>query len=166
VLFLIFPQRIHDLGRLLLSTEIRTAQTYWHVRSPGPNITRIYPEIYAGKVVGMLWSLLAEQQTWFGNAPYFSYGIQLMPITAISEQRDTPAWVKEMLPLFNESCAMSPTCESEGWSVLVITSQATIGEWKAAWKALNSLNSDVFDGAGGNGHSRSNTLWYIATRPA
>jgi hypothetical protein len=28
-----------------------------------------------------------------------------MPLTVASEQRDSVGWVKEMLPLFSESCA-------------------------------------------------------------
>ena len=157
--------RVRDMGRLLLATEIRTAKTYWHVRAAGPNVTRIYPEVYASKVVGMLWSMLAQEQTWFGNEPYKSYGIQLMPLTPVSEQRDSPAWIQEMLPLFNASCALSAACEDDGWSVLVLASQATAGDWRGAWRGAARLDDSVFDAAGGNGHSRTNTLWYIATRP-
>lgn len=32
---------------------------------------------YQSKVVGMLWSMLAQEQTWFGNEPWKSYGIQV-----------------------------------------------------------------------------------------
>lgn len=59
-------QRIRDLGRLLCATELRSAKTYWHVQSNDPAVTRVYPEIYTPKVVGMLWSMLAQEQTWFG----------------------------------------------------------------------------------------------------
>ncbi len=31
-----------------------------------------------------------------------------MPITPLSEQRDTAGWVSEMLPLFSASCATTP----------------------------------------------------------
>lgn len=55
--------RLRDMGRLLLATEIRSAKTYWHVQSPGaPGVSRIYPEVYTPKVVGMLWSMLAQEQ--------------------------------------------------------------------------------------------------------
>lgn len=114
------------MGRLLLATELRTAKTYWHVRASGPGVTRIYPEIYASKVVGMLWSMLAQEQTWFGNAPFLAYGIQLMPFTPVAEQRDSPDWVREMLPLFNASCATNPMCETDGWSILIYACQVVI----------------------------------------
>lgn len=153
------------MGRLLLATELRSAKTYWHVQKPGPNVTRIYPAIYSPRVVGMLWSMLAQEQTWFGAEPFKSYGIQLMPLTPVAEQRDTVEWVTEMLPLFNASCAENAVCEKDGWSVLVHASNAVIGNWRPAWSAIQRLNDSVFLTAGGNGHSRANTLWYIATRP-
>ena len=158
-------QRIRDMGRLLMATEVRTAKTYWHVQADNPETTRIYPEAYESKVVGMMWSLMAQEQTWFGNESYKSYGIQVMPLTPISELRDSPAWVKEMLPLFNASCISDTKCEDDGWSVLVLAMQATVGLWRDAWKSAMRLSDDVFEAAGGNGHSRSNTLWYIASRP-
>jgi hypothetical protein len=88
----------------------------------------------------------------------------LLPLTVASELRDDPKWVAEMLPVFKASCDSNPICESEGWSILIYTCQATLGQWKEAWTNMNAINDTVFDHAGGNGHSRSNTLWYIATR--
>jgi endo-1,3(4)-beta-glucanase len=157
-------KRIRDMGRLLLATEIRSANTYWHVSSK-KNVNRIYPEVFKPKIVGMMWSMLAQQQTWFGNQPWKSYGIQLMPLTVASEQRDNATWVKEMLPLFNESCSTDPICKSEGWSVLVEACRSTAGDWKLAWKNIMKLPDSVYISAGGNGHSKTNTLWFIATRP-
>jgi len=147
---------------------MRSARTYWHVQSRSAEIAgvpRIYPEVYQPKVVGMVWSLIAQEQTWFGSEPYKSYGIQLMPLTPASELRDTPQWVEEMLPLFKESCDANPGCKNEGWSILVYANMAEIGQWKEAWALLDELPPSVYDSAGGNGHSRSNSLWYIATRP-
>jgi hypothetical protein len=34
---------------------------------------------------------------------------QLMPLTPISELRDSPGWVREMLPIFNDTCASNPS---------------------------------------------------------
>jgi hypothetical protein len=47
----------------------------------------------------------------------------------------------------------------------VYAAQAEIGSWREAWRNLNKLNQSVYFEAGGNGHSRSNSLWYISTRP-
>ena len=145
-------QRVQDMGRLLMATEIRSMRTYWHVQEPGTlGIARVYPgedfhhayllscsnylcaifyafqlsifqfifpytypgifsifiaEVYAPKVIGMMWSMLAQLQTWFGNEVWKSYGIQLMPITPASELRDGGTWLAEMLPSLNDSCAI------------------------------------------------------------
>ena len=60
--------------RLLLSTELRSADRYWHVRKKKD---RIYPKEYTPAVVGMLWTMMAQFQTWFGSDPFLAYGIQV-----------------------------------------------------------------------------------------
>jgi endo-1,3(4)-beta-glucanase len=75
--------RIRDLGRLLTATELRSAKSYWHsMKSDTPG--RLYPPAYTPPAVGMLWSTMAQFQTWFGNAPYLPIGIQLIPITPVA----------------------------------------------------------------------------------
>jgi ABC-type proline/glycine betaine transport system permease subunit len=56
-------------------------------------------------------------------------------------------------------------CIEQGWSIIAYTSQAILGQWKEAWEGVQALDPSVYDSAGGNGHSLTNTLWYIATRP-
>ena len=34
----------------------------------------------------MMWSMLAQEQTWFGNEPWKSYGIQVLISTFLSVQ--------------------------------------------------------------------------------
>lgn len=198
---------ICDVGRLLVSTELRAADMYWHVRpttpffnpalssalsSPPPLSSplpppRIYPDTYQPRVVGMIWSMLVEEQTWFGNEAWKSYGIQLLPVTPISQDRDKRDWLREMIPFFAMSCfekdkekvlnllrgtqnpspSSPPTpCEQQGWSLLLLTSIAAIGGQDVAWRGALDLPLDAFAGAGGNGHSLTNTLWYISTRPS
>ena len=84
--------RVRDLGRLLTATELRSADRYWHVWH-GNDSRSIYPKSYAPAVVGMMWDMMAQFQTWFGNAPYLAYGIQLLPLTPVSERRDNEQWV-------------------------------------------------------------------------
>ena len=54
---------------------------------------------------------------------------------------------------------------TQGWSILVYAGQAELGDWKGAWGNMQALNESVFYEAGGNGHSRTNCLWYVSTRP-
>ncbi len=56
-------------------------------------------------------------------------------------------------------------CEEQGWSILVATCLATVGQWDLATAQVLALDDSAFLTAGGNGHSLTNTLWYIATRP-
>ena len=63
------------------------------------------------------------------------------------------------------SCEKSQMCEDQGWSVLQYAVLAAVGHRDLAAQKAKALPSAVFESAGGNGHSRTNTLWYIATRP-
>lgn len=155
---------IHDVGRLLTATEIRAADYYWHVRKHDENM-KIYPSVYAQNVVGIVWNAMCQFQTWFGSAPYLAIGIQLLPLTAIAERRDEQKWVTELYPEFAESCGAVDDCIKSGWSVLQLATLATVGHVGLAIEKAQQLPASVFESAGGNGHSLSNTIWYFATRP-
>jgi len=88
-----------------------------------------------------------------------------MPLTSVSERRDSLKWVQQMYPPFAESCNSDRNCEEQGWSILQYAMLATVGHRNLAAEKVNKLPSSVFESAGGNGHSLTNTLWYIATRP-
>lgn len=155
---------VRDVGRLLTGTEIRAADTYYHVRHNG-STPPIYPKTYSPWVIGMLWGMMAQFQTWFGLKPFLAYGIQLLPLTAVSEQRDDIGWTKEMYNDFADSCETDSTCTEEGWNVLQYAVLAEVGHPEAAKDMALKISPEVFDSAGGNGHSLTNTLWYISTRP-
>jgi endoglucanase Acf2 len=154
---------IHNVGLTLTATEIRSTQKYWQVRQNVDESEKRFPALYTASVVGILWETYVQFTTWFGNAPYLIYGIQLLPLTPISEARDNMQWAEEIYKPLAESC--NAACISEGWSVQINAILATIGRVQEAVEATVNLPSSVFDHAGGNGHSKSNSLWYIATRP-
>eukprot|EP00903_Cladosiphon_okamuranus_P009961 g9449.t1 len=162
---------IRDTGRQLLATEVQSAQIYWQVANADtPDMPRVYPEAYRPHVVGMLWSTLAQMQTWFGAEAWKVYGIQMLPITGVSEQLLRPQWVQQMLPSFEESCLHDSNpikaCVVEGWSMLVHAGQAITGRWEDGRDGILALPDDAFETAGGNGHSRTSMLWFVANRPA
>jgi hypothetical protein len=150
----------------MTATELTAARTYWHVSRSPENAFKIYPTSYTPQVVGIVWEMMAQFQTWFGKAPYLMYGIQQLPITPVSEQRDEVDWAKEAYPEFSDSCESQVGCTDSGWSVLQQTMLATVGHPKLALERVMAMPSGNFDGAAGDGHSLSNTIWYIATRPA
>lgn len=157
---------IFNIGRFLASTEIRSADRYWHVYSPKRDI--IYPDSYTPNVVSMMWDTMCQFQTWFGNAPYLAYGIQLLPLTPISERRDrSPGdqWIRQLYPSYVESCSSNPGCVDEGWAILLYAVLAELGHADLAMEKTLALSDDVFTSAGGSGHSLTNTLWYIGSRP-
>lgn len=114
----------------------------------------------------MMWDTMCQFQTWFGSAPYLAYGIQLLPLTPVSERRDSDQWIRQLYPSFVESCQSDLVCEREGWSVLLYAVLAELGHQELALDKALALPDDVFDSAGGSGHSLTNTLWYIASRPS
>lgn len=154
-------------GQILTATELRSTRRYYHVRDQDNSnkALKIYPSEYTNHAIGMLWNTMAQYQTWFGGKPYLAAGIQLLPITPIAEQRDGVEWLSEMYPSYAKTCSANKDCEENGWSVLQLASLATIGYMKKAADGAEALAPSVFASAGGNGHSLTNTLWYIATRP-
>jgi hypothetical protein len=88
-----------------------------------------------------------------------------MPLTSISEERDEVEWAKEVYPIMKESCEKSQMCEDQGWSILLRGLQATVGDGENALIELNKIPDGAYTSAGGNGHSKTNSVWWIATRP-
>ena len=160
----IVSKEVRDVGRLLTATEIRSTDRYYHVRHIDESMA-IYPRVFRENVVGVMWNMMAQFQTWFGSAPYLAYGIQLLPLTPVSESRDDAKWLREMYKPYADSCNENPNCALEGWSVMQLAMLASVGHPESAINRAKALPSNVFTSAGGNGHSLSNTLWYIATRP-
>ena len=160
-------QQIADVGRLLTATELASAKRYWHV----PDVTkkddlpRIYPEAYHQKAVGILWQTMAQFGTWFGAQPYLPIGIQLLPLTPISEERDDMQWMNSIYQPLSQYCYSDAGCYASGWVIIQLSSLATVGYAAEAVEKIVKLDDGVFLDAGGDGHSRSNTIWYAATRP-
>jgi Glycosyl hydrolase family 81 C-terminal domain len=154
---------IEQAGQLLTVTELRSARMYWHVSSD--HKIKIYPSSYTPRTIGILWQTMAQCQTWFGSAAYLAYGIQLLPITPIVEYRDTVSWSKEMYHIFAGACSADPACTANGWSVIQLALLGIVGHQQDSADLAISLPAEVFDSAGGNGHSLTNTLWFLSTRP-
>jgi endo-1,3(4)-beta-glucanase len=162
-------ERVLLIGRVLLTTEVRAAKTYWHVlpRKSDPG-RRIYPDAYTKQAAGMIWSNLVQFQTWFGMEPWKCYGIQIMPITAVSETLLERDWIKAVAGPYRQACTNDKTCSTQGWMSNVIAAEAASGYTDLSLQAVKDVDAmqDVeFVSAGGNGHSRTNLLWWIATRP-
>ncbi len=145
--------RIRDLGRILLATEIRSARKYWQIRSEDD----IYPRPFAdNKVVGVLWGTKVDYATFFGANVEFIHGIQMLPFTPISEELLRPDWIVEEYPVL--ATALDNPGLGEGWRGFIHMARGVIDR-EAAWNDAQTLTG--YD----DGNSRSNTLYWLATRP-
>lgn len=100
-----------------------------------------------------------------------SYGIQLIPFTAVAERRDDPEWSKILYPVYAESCetadeANNGFCEKNGWSIVQACLLAETGEIDDALEMASKIPAKVFVSEGADGHSLSNTIHFISTRKA
>ena len=145
--------RIRDLGRLMLATEIRSTQRYWQVDSNDG----IYDEPYASnKVVGVLWSTKVDYGTFFGANTEFIHCIQMLPFTPITEELLEPAWIEEEYPVLQT--ALDNPSIGEGWKGFVYMAHAVIDP-AAGWNECQTLTG--YD----DGNTETNTLYWLATRP-
>jgi endo-1,3(4)-beta-glucanase len=148
-------QDLANVGRVLLATEIRSAQKYWHIKQGSP-IYKNAEVFTANKVVGVLWSTKVEYSTSLGSGAELIHGIQMLPFTPITEALLEREWVTEEYPVF--SAAISAQTE-QGWKGFAYMDHAII-DAKAAWLEVKALQG--YD----SGNSQTNTLYWVATRPA
>jgi len=144
-------QRITDLGRLLMATELRSTHKYWQITAAD----NIYPEPYAShKVVGILWSTKVDYGTWFGANIEFIHCIQMLPFTPVTEELLPASWIAEEYPVLLPAVSTA----SEGWKGFIYLAHAILDP-QAAWQEVMSLTG--FD----DGNSLTNSLYWVATRP-
>ncbi len=144
-------RRVSDLGRLLLTLELDAAHTYWQMPSASPHYG--YP-FKARRMVGILFQTRAVFGTFFGGNPEYVYGIQMLPFTPITETLLGRSWVSDSWPELN-TAAMGA---APGWRGFLSMSHA-ITDRNAALGELNALT------AWDDGNSKTNALWWAASRP-
>ncbi|WP_050433517.1 glycosyl hydrolase [Chondromyces crocatus] len=142
---------LRNLSRVLLAMEIDSTQRYWQVR----NADTIYPAPFRDfHAVGVLWGTKVDAVTFFGANPELVYGIQMIPFTPVSEALLNPAWIQDAWP----QMASAATSASQGWRGFMYMAHGVIDK-NAAWSEASTLSS--YD----DGNSRTNTLYWLATRP-
>ncbi len=141
---------VKDLGRLHLAQEIRAAKKYWHVYSPDTMYDAPFDN---HATVGVLWSDKVEYATFFGANNEYIHGIQVIPVTPITEEYADSAWVTRA---YTEASSAMPT--NTGWESIIYAMHAVIAP-TAAYTELQT--ADLDDGA-----TRTNSLYWGATRTA
>jgi len=121
------------------------------------NNNNVYPTVFSqNSIVGILWSDKADYATFFGLQVEYIHCIQMMPFTPISEELLSSDWVEEEYPV------LAPRLDlvTDEWKAYIIEDWAII-ERDAAWPQAVALANDAF----WKGNSRTNTYWWVATRP-
>ncbi len=140
-----------QLSRVLLAMEIDATEVYWQV----DDTEDIYPAPFSDyHCVGVLWGTKVDATTFFGANAEFVYGIQIVPVTPISEVLLDPVWIEDAWPQMATAAAGA----SQGWRGLLTMAHAQIDP-AAAWNEADML-TDYDDG-----NSETNTLYWLATRP-
>ena len=144
-----------NLGRVMMDVEILSSQTYWQIKDE-----TIYPKPFSdNRVVGIVWSTKVDYSTWFGKNVEFIHGIQMLPFTPISEKLLDPVWIKLQQPILETALTRSTPPLEDGWRGYIYMSKAIIDP-TAAYNWIKSFRGG-FDG----GNTRTNTLYWILTRP-
>lgn len=143
--------RLQKVGEAMRLVETGSAQAYWQIQTN----SAIYDEPYASRhVVGVLWETKVDFATFFGSNPEYIYGIQMIPFTPSSESLLPAAWLRTIEPQI--SAARSAAVD--GWKGLLWMGTA-VHDSTAAWNGVQQLAA--YD----DGNSRTNTLYWVATRP-
>ena len=88
----------------------------------------------------------------------FIHCIQMLPFTPISEELLREEWIREEYPVLSEAYTRPDPPLSEEWKGYVVMAHAIIDPQAAYQEALQLGRYD-------DGNTKSNTLWWIATRP-
>ncbi|XP_061365961.1 glucan endo-1,3-beta-D-glucosidase ARB_01444-like [Gastrolobium bilobum] len=143
-------------GSTLVALEIRSAQTWWHVKVED----NLYKEDFAkdNRIVGILWANKRDSKLWWAPAECREcrLSIQVLPLLPITEPLlYDAAYVKELvewtLPSLNNKSNV------EGWKGFTYALQGIYDKEKAL-KKIRVLKG--FD----DGNSYSNLLWWIHSR--
>jgi len=150
------PQ-VEHMGHILLALEIRAAKTYWQMSSDSD----IYEDVYArNKMTGQIASTKVSYTTWFGPEIEHMHLINMIPFTPITEALIAPSYVAEEYPVLQKEAFERKVDPIDArWSGYAYLDLAIIDPTQA-WTRVNALG--FFD----DGSSLTNSLYWIATRPA
>jgi endo-1,3(4)-beta-glucanase len=143
--------RMSELGRVLMALEAAGAQRYWQIPLAGSG----YGDPFAAnRCVGILFQTRATFTTFFAAGPEYVYGIQLLPFTPGSELLISPSWVRDAWPAMGAAAVTA----ADPWRGLLSMAHAT-SDRATAWIEVNAL------GSWDDGNSKTNALWWVASRP-
>ncbi|GLE08636.1 hypothetical protein PINS_up019951 [Pythium insidiosum] len=147
--------QLETIGRLMLKLNARAIKTYFLMT----NDNRAHPPtIVPNKVTGILFDNKADYATWFSPAKYAIHGIQMIPITPITEFVRTRQFVQEEWDqiLSREPDVVNDKLDNP-WLSLLYANYATVNKALAMQKLQRAAMDD--------GLTRTWALYMAATRP-
>ncbi len=154
-------------GELMLSQEVRATQKYYDVNQVNP----VYPPFYANqfRIISNLYQGKIDASTFFGSVNYYGAGIQVVPVTPVTEQLwSNVSFAQQIYNYSPNGLRFTPCFDSTNtnttvwnWTTINVGIQATAYPQTALnfWKFYGHSNTN-FD----NGSSQSNVIYWILTR--
>ncbi|RLN46300.1 hypothetical protein BBJ29_003782 [Phytophthora kernoviae] len=146
---------LETVGKLLIKLNARAIRTYFLLEDGN----RAHPDHYRdNKVMGILFDNKVNYATWFSAEKYAIHGIQMIPVTAVTEFVRTRDFVQQEWEyiLSHEPIVQNDEL-SNPWLSLLYMNYATVNK-ELALKKLSTVKMD-------DGLSRSWALYIAATRP-
>ena len=140
---------LQNFAGLMMMTEIRSAQKYWH------NAKKQHAPQWTASSATLQWSTKLDDSSWFSALLECRRGIQMLPILPASEYWLEPTWINDMISS-GEMKTMLAQAAPE-WKSIILAALAVIDP-ATAWQ--QALTLAAFD----DGNSASNLLYFIATR--
>lgn len=143
------------IGQLMVKLNARAIQTYFLMTDSNT----VHPaSIIPNKVPGILFDNKADYATWFSAEKYAIHGIQMIPISPVTEFVRTKEFVsQEWTQVLSKISMIVNNDLTNTWSSLLYANYATVD--KAT--AMSKLQTAALD----DGLSRTWALYMAATRP-
>jgi len=142
--------RLYNLGRLMLAVASRSINTYFLMRDDNT----VHPPGFIGnKVTGIFFQNKCHYTTWFGRNREFIHGIQMLPVTPMTEEVRYSDFVAEE---WEHIGGLIPNLNS-GWKSVLLTNFAIIN----ADSAFEQLKTAPLD----DGLLRSWAMYWASSRP-
>ncbi|KAH7477038.1 hypothetical protein PRIC1_001052 [Phytophthora ramorum] len=124
--------RMKDIGRLMTRVSTRSIQTYFLFDSSNT----IHPAAFRPRMVpGILFDNKADYATWFSADEYMIHGIQMLPVTPLTEYVRTSTFVREEWENILSKLDIVTTDQvSNSWYSLLLLNYARLNKAEALSK--------------------------------
>ncbi|MBS1519253.1 MAG: hypothetical protein JSS91_14305 [Bacteroidetes bacterium] len=161
-------ENIMNTGRIMLAQEIRASQKYYHIKLPQTN--PVYNSVYTDKfhTVTNLYQGTMDASTFFGDVNYYASGIQIIPVTPVTEQLWDKNFSKDIFDYTPNGFKFTPCFNPANtdtiawqWTSVAVGIQAIAYPQEALDFFKHYRNQLAYMD---NGQSHTNVYYWIITR--